>query len=174
MKKTFVFRKNWCESRNTMNGPLREFVKAMNLDGHDLIATVAPLKKLDAVKAKYHAMIGEISAQIGGDLAAEEDAKRILISAFRIDTLRDMADEWGKFGDLRMGRGLRGEVVLMGVQSRDFGSKLSSAFVEWLYAFGTEQGCYFTETVTDPETGEIFKTTWQQAKARAEKQLEAA
>lgn len=93
----------------------------------------------------FHSLIGQISAQVGGDLADASEAKRILISAFRIDTARDadLADEWAKFGDVRMGRGLRGEVVLLGVQSRDFTVKLARAFIDWLYAFGAEAGVQF-------------------------------
>ena len=51
--------------------------------------------------------------------------------------------EWAKFGDVRMGRGLRGEVVLLGIQSRDFTIKLARAFIDWLYAFGVEHGVRF-------------------------------
>lgn len=60
-------------------------------------------------------------------------------------------------GDLRMGRGLRGEVVLLGAQSRDFKAKLARAFISWLYAFETEHGVVFKpwDEVVDPETGEI-------------------
>lgn len=108
----------------------------------------------------FHGLIGQISKQLGGDLADEKDAKRILISAFRIDTRNDsdLADEWAKVGDMRMGRGLRGEVVLLGAQSRDFSNKLASAFIDWLYAFGAEHDLDLRDAVpgqVDPETGEI-------------------
>ena len=93
-------------------------------------------------------LIGQIAQQLGAtvpDIADPEDAKRILISAFRIDTRNDtdLAGEWAKFGDVRMGRGLRGEVVLMGIQSRDFTIKLARAFITWLYAFGVEHDVRF-------------------------------
>jgi N12 class adenine-specific DNA methylase len=159
MNKIFILPPNWIESHKTISGPFKEFVKAMNMAGHGMVATLKPATKKSGQVAKYHAMIGEISHQIGGDLANAEDAKRILISAFRIDTLRLFPDEWARFGDLRMGRGLRGEVVLMGVQSREFCTTLRSAFIEWLYAFGTEAGVIFTERVIDPETGEIVNAT---------------
>ena len=113
--------------------------------GHRLALTVAPETRRDNHNRHFHSLIGQISAHVGGDLADAEDAKRILISAFRIDTRNDadLAREWAKFGDVRMGRGLRGEVVLMGIQSRDFTIKLARAFIEWLYAFGAEQGVTF-------------------------------
>jgi hypothetical protein len=159
MNKTFILPPNWIESHKVISGPFKDFVKAMNSAGHGMIATLKPATKQSAQVAKYHVMIGEISKQIGGDLVDEEDAKRVLISAFRIDTLRMFPDEWARFGDLRMGRGLRGEVVLMGVQSREFCTTLRSAFIEWLYAFGTEAGVIFSERVIDPETGEIVSAT---------------
>lgn len=113
--------------------------------GHRMVAKLEPETRRENHNRHFHSLIGQIAQQIGGDLADAEDAKRILISAFRIDTRNDpdLMDEWAKFGDVRMGRGLRGEVVLMGMQSRDFTIKLARAFIEWLYAFGAEQGVRF-------------------------------
>lgn len=110
-----------------------------------LVLTIRPETRRDNHNRHFHSLIAQISEQIGGDLAEKEDAKRILISAFRIDTRNDpdLASEWVKFGDIRMGRGLRGEVVLMGVQSRDFTIKLARAFIAWLYAFGAEHDVAF-------------------------------
>ena len=114
--------------------------KAWLTAGHRLVLEVRPENRRDNHNRHF-----QISTQLGGDLADAEDAKRILISAFRIDTRNDpdLANEWAKFGDVRMGRGLRGEVVLMGIQSRDFTIKLARAFIEWLYAFGAEAGVAF-------------------------------
>lgn len=154
---TFNIPANPIEADKIIDGAVRRLVKAHAIAGNRVAVRVCePMKSRDQ-EEKYHAMIGEISSQIGGDLANEEDAKRILISAFRIDTLRDphLAKLWESFSELRMGRGLRGEVVLMGIQSREFGVKLGSAFIEWLYAFGSESGVVFTERTLDPETGEI-------------------
>ncbi len=119
--------------------------KAWLMAGHRLVLTIAPETRRDNHNRHFHSLIAQISAHVGGDLADKEDAKRILISAFRIDTRNDseLAGEWAKFGDIRMGRGLRGEVVLMGVQSRDFTIRLARAFIEWLYAFGAEAGVAF-------------------------------
>lgn len=113
--------------------------------GHRLVARLEPETRRDNHNRHFHSLIAQISVHVGGDLADKEDAKRILISAFRIDTRgdTDLAREWAKFGDVRMGRGLRGEVVLMGIQSRDFTIKLARAFIEWLYAFGAEAGVQF-------------------------------
>ena len=118
-------------------------VKPETLAGHRMLLTVKRETRKDAQSAHFHSLIGQIAAHIGGDLADEDDAKRILLSAFRIDTLQDFADEWKKFGDLRIGRGLRGETVLMGNQTRDLSVKLAAAFITWLEAFGVEHGIRF-------------------------------
>ncbi len=122
--------------------------KAWIMAGHRLVLEIRPETRRDNHNRHFHSLIGQIAKQLGErapDLADAEDAKRILISAFRIDTRNDadLAGEWAKFGDVRMGHGLRGEVVLMGIQSRDFTIKLARAFIEWLYAFGAEQGVQF-------------------------------
>ena len=116
--------------------------------GERLVLTVSTETRRDNHNRHFHSLIGQIAQQMGErvpDLADAEDAKRILISAFRIDTRNDadLAGEWAKFGDMRMGRGLRGEVVLMGMQSRDFTIKLARAFITWLYAFGVEHDVRF-------------------------------
>lgn len=121
----------------------RQLVKPETMAGHRLLMTIKRETRRGWQNANFHDLIGQISAQIGGDLADREDAKRILLSAFRIDTLKEFEDEWKKLGDLRMGRGLRGEVVLMGNQTRDLSVKLAAAFIEWLNAFGIEHGVCF-------------------------------
>lgn len=127
---------------------LYEQAKPRLMAGHRLVAKLEPETRRDNHNRHFHSLIGQIAQQMGErvpDLADAEDAKRILISAFRIDTRgdTDLAGEWAKFGDMRMGRGLRGEVVLMGMQSRDFTIKLARAFIEWLYAFGVEHDVRF-------------------------------
>jgi hypothetical protein len=119
--------------------------KAHLMAGRRLVLVLQPETRTLALNAHFHSLIHQISAQLGGPLADPEDAKRILISAFKMDTLNDvdLQGDWAKFGDFRMGRGLRGEVVLLGTQSRDFTVKLASAFVEWLNAFGIEHGVKF-------------------------------
>lgn len=119
--------------------------KAWITAGHRLVLEIKPETRRDNHNRHFHSLIAQIAKHVGGDLAEPEDAKRILISAFRIDTRddADLAGEWAKFGDMRMGRGLHGEVVLMGIQSRDFTIKLARAFITWLYAFGVEHDVRF-------------------------------
>lgn len=136
---------NPAQATTAWNGIYNEMVKPLTLAGHRLRMTIKPESRRDAQNAHFHALIGQIAEQIGGDLADKDDAKRILLSAFRIDTLRDpdLAAEWGKFGEMRIGRGLRGETVLLGNQTRDLSVRLASAFIEWLNAFGIDNGVRF-------------------------------
>lgn len=110
--------------------------------GAVLVVTVKPETRKESQSRRFHKLIGHASDQLGGKLADREDAKRILVSAFRIDTIRDadLADEWAKFGEVRMGCGLRGEVVMLGIQTREFSSKLGGAFCTWMEAFCVESG----------------------------------
>lgn len=136
---------NPVQATTAWNTIYEQEVKPGTLAGKRYRLSVRPETRRDAQNAHFHAQIGDISDQIGGDLADKEDAKRILLSAFRIDTINDpdLRDDWRKFGDIRMGRGLRGEVVLMGNQTRDLTVRLASAFVEWLSAFAVEHGVVF-------------------------------
>ncbi len=91
--------------------------KAKLMAGNRLVLELRPEKRRDNHNRHFHSLIAQIAQHVGGDLAESEDAKRILISAFRIDTRSDpdLADDWAKFGDMRIVRGLRGESVLMGM-----------------------------------------------------------
>lgn len=114
-------------------------------DGKKLQIEVHPEIREERHSRHFHSLINQISDQVGGPLADKDDAKRILISAFRIDTANDVEfrDEWARIGQLRMGNGLRGEVVMLGTQTKRFSNKLAKGFIEWLYAFGAEKGVQF-------------------------------
>lgn len=120
-------------------------IKGWLREGKRLVLEIRPECREERHSRHFHGQINQISKQLGGDLANVEDAKRILISAFRVDTLDDVQfrDEWVRLGEMRMGRGLRGEVVMLGVPTKKFSNKLAKGFVEWLYAFGTEAGVVF-------------------------------
>ena len=155
---TFNVPQNPVEAHKLVAGAVWKTVKAHAVAGNRIAIRICDQSKTRDQEEKYHSMIGEISAQVGGVLQDREEAKRLLVSAFRIDTIKDpdFKDLWAKFGDaMRMKEGLRGEPVLLGIQTRHFPVKLASAFIEWLYAFGAEHDVVFTERDIDPETGEI-------------------
>lgn len=101
-----------------------------------------------SLNSKFHSMLGVIAKQLThhGQHLDAEDWKRLTIQAFRFETKDDpeFRDEWRKFGEMRLLPALNNNgFVAVGEQSRKFSNKLASGYVEWLYAFGTEQGVRF-------------------------------
>jgi len=144
MSSITVFLKDKDQAKIAMAHAYRQAAPAL-IDGKRMVLTIKEETRRDNHNRHFHSLIGQIADKVRGDLESHEDAKRILISAFRIETCKDpdLADEWEKFGDVRMGRGLHREVVLLGMQSRDFTIKLARAFITWLYAFGAEHDVQF-------------------------------
>lgn len=126
------------------------WAKSMLMAGHRLLCRLEAYDPKTREQEKhYHAQMGDIAAQVPvrGELMPAEDMKRLLLSAFRLDTLTDpdLAPYWQKLGDMRMVPGLRGEIVIVGIQSRKFPKFVASAFIEWLNAFGSEHGVRWTD-----------------------------
>ena len=140
---------------------MTEFVTAMVQAGHSLVCTVSEESKTREQEKKYHGMIGDISeqAQHLGASWKPPDWKRLLVDKFARETGR-------RTGRIIPNLDSNG-VVEVGVLTRKFGKRDAIEFIEWLYAWGSENGCYFTEEVVD-EHGEVHEVTWQQAKQREE------
>jgi hypothetical protein len=124
-------------------------VEAVRSAPHGFRVTVAEPAKSREQEEKYHAQIGDIAAQwhyLGIKWNAE-DMKRILVNGFKEDTKDDpdLAECWRSMGELRAVPGMRGGLLVLGDQTRRFPKKLASAFVEWLYALGAEQGVVWSE-----------------------------
>lgn len=99
---------------------------------------------------KYHAMIGDISRQMlyHGEKLDAESWKRLLVEAF-VQVMRETAQAENKpdpfGGQARLLMSLDGQrVVQLGVQTRRFRKDIASEFIEYLYAYGTENGVKFT------------------------------
>ena len=102
-------------------------------------------KRKDIQSDKFHAMIGDIARQsehIGRKWDAD-DMKRLLVD--------DFAEEMRLAGtplhhDGRVAPSLDGRrIVQLGIQTRDFYVKEASAFIEYLYAQGTQYGVVWSE-----------------------------
>jgi NinB protein len=111
---------------------------------------ITPPGKSRGQEERYHAMIGDIAKQweFCGRLWDAESMKRLLIDQFRRDTIRDpeFADLWAEVGTMEMAPSIDGSgVVALGFQSRRFPKKLASGFIEWLFAFGAENGVEWSE-----------------------------
>ena len=114
-------------------------------------------RKSRAQEERYHAMIGDIAKQLthAGRSWSAEDMKRLLVDAFRNDTKDDpeLAEEWKEMGHFRMAPSIgRDGFVVLGYPTKKFPKKLASAFIDWLFAFGAENGVSFIEDL--PAQGE--------------------
>ena len=103
---------------------------------------------------KYHALIAEIAERhtLYGQKLPAESWKRLLIDAFKHDTLTDadLGPLWAKFGAVQLLPALNHPgVVMVGEQSRNFPKKLASAFIEWLSAFDSRDAKGVAETETE-------------------------
>lgn len=102
-----------------------------------------PTKKREQ-EEKYHAMIGDIAKQcefMGGKLDAD-DWKRLLVDMFA-KVMRDLGTPLHHDG--RVIPSLDYErVVQLGIQTRYFWVREAADFIEYLYAFGAENGVRFT------------------------------
>lgn len=111
---------------------------------------VRPPVKSREQEQHYHAMIGDIAKQVpfyGKMRDADTFWKRLLIDAFKHDTkaIPELAEEWAKFGSVESVPALNHDgFVIIGEQSRKFTKKLASAFIDWLGAYGGENGVIWT------------------------------
>jgi hypothetical protein len=96
---------------------------------------------------RYHAMIGDIARQFEhyGRKWHAEDMKRILVDAFKHETKGDTVNfpelqgAWEQMGDMRLVPAIgRDGFVPLGEQTRRFPKVLASAFITWLFAFGSD------------------------------------
>lgn len=99
---------------------------------------------------KMHAMIGDIADQYkhAGCRWSLEDMKRILLDQCQKETCKDpaIAPLWAACGQMRMAPAWDGNgVVVLGVTSRKFSSRLTAVVIEWLYALGTEININWSE-----------------------------
>jgi hypothetical protein len=114
------------------------------------VVTIAPPKKTRPQEERYHTMIGDIADQwrFLGRKFDKEDMKRLCLDQFRRDTIKDpdYAQDWAEIGGGELAPSIDGSgVVQLGVQSRRLTKKLGSAFIEWLFALGGEQGVRWTD-----------------------------
>jgi hypothetical protein len=113
--------------------------KALLTAGHRLMLTLSPVSKSREQEEKYHAMIGEVATQAQhlGATWQTEDWKRLLLDKFARETNRThgrIIPNLDKTG-----------VVEVGIQSRKFSVGDGNEFIEWLFAWGAENGITFKD-----------------------------
>lgn len=126
--------------------------KGLLLAGHRLLLTLEPEPQTRDQQEKYHAMIGEVADQAKhlGAKWDDEDWKRLLLDRFARETGRAV----GKVIPNLSGDG----VVEVGILSRRFSKRTANEFIEWLHAWGDENGIEYSDAQqwnVDAETGEM-------------------
>lgn len=115
---------------------------------------ITPPRKSRDQEERYHAMIGDIAKQFKfcERLWDAEDMKRLLIDQFRRDTVKDedFRELWAQVAKVDLAPSLNGSgTVALGIQSRRFPKKLASAFIEWLFAWGADEGIRWGDPMED-------------------------
>ena len=115
-------------------------VKEAIKSGKHLSLEIKSVNRSNEQNEKYHAMIGDISKQAShlGSKWDSESWKRLLVDLF----LRENGMYNGKILQNLDGTG----IIQLGFQTRNFTKEQASEFVEWLHAWGAENGITFTET----------------------------
>jgi hypothetical protein len=106
---------------------------------------LTPPAKKRIQEEKYHAMCGDIAAQCEfmGRKWDTEDWKRLLVDAFA-SAMREAGTPLHHDG--RVIPSLDGQrVVQLGIQTRKFYVAEASQFIEYLFAWGAENGVEWTE-----------------------------
>ena len=107
---------------------------------HGFIVTIDEPSKTREQEARYHAMFLDISKQCEFMNAkwTAEDWKRLLVDAFsRVMVSQGTPlSQGGRIVPALDGNGF----VQLGIQTRKFRKKEASEFIEYLFAFGAEQG----------------------------------
>lgn len=110
------------------------YIKPKLQDGQRLTLEIRHESKTRLQEKRYHAMIADIARQaqhLGASWSAD-DWKRLLVDKFARETSRthgQIIPNLDKSG-----------VVEVGVQTRKFTRADASEFVEWLFAWGAENG----------------------------------
>jgi hypothetical protein len=127
------------EQATTLMQTIWPKVKEAIKGGKHLSLEIKAVNKSREQEEKYHAMIGDIAKQAKhlGSVWDAESWKRFLLW------------QYAKDNDLNQGQivpSLDGTgIVQLGLQSRHFSKEEASEFVEWLHAWGAENGITFTE-----------------------------
>lgn len=104
-------------------------------------------KQSDIQRERYHAMIDDIAEHEPHFTA--EVWKRLLVDQFKAETnnhqFERLRDYWRRV-KLEMMPSLDGQrMIVLGEQTRDFPKFVSSAFIEFLFAWGADKGVIFKE-----------------------------
>lgn len=115
--------------------------KSMIMAGNRIVIELRQVSKTRQQEEKYHAMIGDIAKQAMhlGCKWASDDWKRLMLDQFARDT--------GKTHGKVIPNLDKSGVVEVGIQSRKFTKAQAIEFIEWLQAWGAQNGITFKDDV---------------------------
>ena len=128
------------DNATAVMGSLWPKVKEALASGKQLTLEIKSASKTCPQNSKYHAMIDEIAKQ-ASHLGAKwdaEDWKRLLVDQF-------IKDINGVGGSKIIPRLDGSGIVQLGFQTRKFTKEQASEFVEFLHAWGAENGIVYTK-----------------------------
>lgn len=105
---------------------------------------------------RYHAMLNDIARQCKhlNETFDPDSWKRLCVDMFRKDSItgvdKRLSDYWSKNG-FRLVPSLDGSgLVALGDQTRRFPKYVASAFIEWLYSYGSENTVIWSDPTVPP------------------------
>lgn len=112
-------------------------------EGYAVVISEPTKKRIQ--EEKYHAMIGDIAKHCTfmGEKHHADDWKRLLVDAFA-DAMREAGTPIHHDGRVMPSLDHK-RVVQLGIQTKDFYVKEAADFIEYLYAFGEENGVVWSE-----------------------------
>lgn len=129
----------------------REVLDVLKVAPPGHVLTIAEPDQSRKAQCKHHAMIADIAAHctFAGRRWRPESWKRLLVESFINVERADAAsrnDDDPFPGQVMLAEGLDGEsIVQLGEQTRAFSRRQASAFVEALYAYGSERDVVWSE-----------------------------
>lgn len=150
MNKTFVLPADWMKSHKVLAGPVKEFVKAMNIAGHRMELVVRPAKRSAEHSARLHAMLGWLSKHVqwAGQYRSIDEWKRLTVAAW--SRAKGESIEYLPALD---GKGI--DIVFL--RTSEMSGKDMHDLIEWIYAWGSEMEHQIPERITDPNTGRLLE-----------------
>lgn len=161
MNKTFILPPNWVEGHKVLNGPVREWCKAMAMAGHRVELVGRPAKRSAEMNARLHAMLGWLSKNVqwAGEYRSIDHWKRLTTAAW----LRAKGESVEYLPALD-GKGI--DIVF--ARTSEMSGKQMADLVEWIYFWGSEMELQIPEKAIDPVSGRMVELY------REPKKLEAA
>lgn len=119
--------------------------------GHMVVISEPTKRRVQ--EEKYHAMLGDIAKQCSyiGRQWDSESWKRILVDAFA-EEMRASGAPLHQDSASQVIPSTDGKrIVQLGIQTREFYVREASAFIEFLYAFGSQQKVQWSEPVWEAQ-----------------------